>query len=91
VFQDKVFVPANVMKSDPTWSNVVTDSRPGDLWYAHIYDAELEPGTTRHPIRPSSREFFGDTILCNGTVYPFLEVEQRQYRFRLLNACNSRF
>ena len=36
-------------------------------------------------------EFFGDTILVNGTVYPYLEVEPRQYRFRLLNACSSRF
>ena len=36
-------------------------------------------------------EFFGDTMLVNGTVSPFLEVEQRQYRFRMLNACNARF
>jgi spore coat protein A len=91
VFQDKVFVPANVMKSDPTWSNVTADSRPGDLWYAHVYDAELEPGHDPPPDPSVVPEFFGDTILCNGTVYPYLEVEQRQYRFRLLNACNSRF
>jgi spore coat protein A len=36
-------------------------------------------------------EFFGDTILVNGTVYPYLEVEQREYRFRLLNACQAKF
>ena len=30
-------------------------------------------------------------MLVNGTVYPFLEVEPRQYRFRLLNACQARF
>ena len=36
-------------------------------------------------------EFFADTMLVNGTVYPFLEVEPRQYRFRLLNACQARF
>ena len=36
-------------------------------------------------------EFFADTMLVNGTVYPYLEVEQRQYRFRLLNACQARF
>ena len=34
---------------------------------------------------------FGDTILVNGLVYPFLEVERRQYRFRMLNACQARF
>lgn len=36
-------------------------------------------------------EFFGDTILVNGTTWPFLDVEQRRYRFRFLNGCNSRF
>lgn len=36
-------------------------------------------------------EFFGDTLLVNGKVYPFLNVEPRKYRFRLLNAANSRF
>jgi spore coat protein A len=36
-------------------------------------------------------EFFGDTALVNGTVLPYLEVEPRQYRLRMLNACNARF
>ena len=36
-------------------------------------------------------EFFGNTILVNGRTWPHLTVEQRRYRFRLLNACNSRF
>jgi FtsP/CotA-like multicopper oxidase with cupredoxin domain len=36
-------------------------------------------------------EFFGDAIVVNGKTWPFLEVKQRRYRFRLLNGCNSRF
>ncbi|MFE5430693.1 multicopper oxidase family protein [Peribacillus simplex] len=36
-------------------------------------------------------EFIGDTILVNGKAYPFLKVEPRKYRFRLLNASNTRF
>ena len=36
-------------------------------------------------------EFFGDTVLVNGKVWPFLEVEPRKYRFRLLNASNARW
>ena len=36
-------------------------------------------------------EFFGDTVLVNGKVWPFLEVEARKYRFRILNASNARF
>ena len=36
-------------------------------------------------------EFFGDTPVVNGAVRPYLEVEPRQYRFRILNASNARF
>lgn len=36
-------------------------------------------------------EFFGNTILVNGKVWPYLEVEPRKYRFRVLNGSNARF
>lgn len=36
-------------------------------------------------------EFFGDTVLVNGMVWPYLDVEPRKYRFRILNGSNSRF
>lgn len=36
-------------------------------------------------------EFFGNTMVVNGQTWPYLEVEQRRYRFRFLNGCNSRF
>ncbi len=36
-------------------------------------------------------EFFGDFILVNGKTWPYLNVEPRKYRFRVLNGSNSRF
>src|SRR5271155_2565795 len=36
-------------------------------------------------------EVFGDAILVNGKIFPYLEVEPRKYRFRVLNASNARF
>jgi len=36
-------------------------------------------------------EFFGDTIVVNGKTWPYLNVEPRRYRFRLLNGSNARF
>ena len=36
-------------------------------------------------------EFFGNCIMVNGNTWPFLTVEQRRYRFRFLNGCQSRF
>src|SRR6266581_3546405 len=35
-------------------------------------------------------EYFGDVMLVNGKVWPFLDVEPRMYRFRILNGCNAR-
>jgi spore coat protein A len=36
-------------------------------------------------------EFFGNTIMVNGNTWPFQQVEQRRYRLRFLNGCQSRF
>jgi spore coat protein A len=93
VFQDKTFVSAATAIDDPTWYDAMPNSRPGDLWYAHEYDMADwgGPGYDLPPALSAVPEYFGDTILVNGTVYPYLEVEPRQYRLRLLNACNSRF
>jgi spore coat protein A len=37
------------------------------------------------------QEFFGETICVNGKATPYLEVEPRKYRFRLVNGSNARF
>jgi spore coat protein A len=57
------------------------------------WDSAASPfGTTSAAPDPSCiPEMFGDTILVNGTVYPYLNVQPRRYRFRVLNACNARF
>ena len=36
-------------------------------------------------------EFFGNTIMVNGSTWPFQTVEKRRYRLRFLNGCQSRF
>jgi spore coat protein A len=35
-------------------------------------------------------EFFGNMIMANGNTWPFQTVEQRRYRLRFLNGCQSR-
>jgi spore coat protein A len=34
--------------------------------------------------------FFGDTVMVNGKVWPYLRVDRGLYRFRVLNGSNSR-
>jgi spore coat protein A len=94
VFQDKVFVGADIAAIDPGWTTLPVPQTPGSLWYPHTYEPlrwTLAAGSPA-PEDPSVvAEMFGDTMLVNGTVYPYLNVERRRYRFRVLNACNARF
>lgn len=36
-------------------------------------------------------EYFGNVIVVNGRAWPNLDVDRRQYRFRIVNASNARF
>lgn len=44
-----------------------------------------------NPILTSKPEFFGNVITVNGKAWPYLDVEPRKYRFRMLNGSDSRF
>ncbi len=54
-------------------------------------DGQLQYPTSGMPESPWVSEVFGDALLVNGKLYPYLEVEPRSYRFRIVNASNSRF
>lgn len=62
-----------------------------------IYDRILDlEGQLNYPVsgdpkKPWTPEVFGDAILVNGKIFPYLEVEPRKYRFRVLNGANGRF
>jgi len=62
-----------------------------------IWDRMFDPnGQLYYPVSanadaPWIPEFFGDVMMVNGKAWPYLEVEPRKYRFRVLNAANGRF
>ncbi|GFO57863.1 hypothetical protein GMST_01880 [Geomonas silvestris] len=98
VFQDKIFVNAGTTATDPTWTSAAPTKSwaDGSLWYAHVYDPKLYRlkngrGFLAPPNPSCVPEFFGDTMLCNGTVAPVVPVQARRFRFMMLNACNARF
>jgi spore coat protein A len=54
------------------------------------------PGLNGPPPNPDfhpfwTPEFFGDVMTVNGKSWPYLEVQPRRYRFRVLNGSNARF
>src|SRR4029450_9184459 len=89
-------IPSNeipLVIQDKTFKSVADQwGQPGDLWYPSEYDpADLGPFADPLPFPSCVPEFFGDTMLVNGLVFPTAHLEQRKYRLRVLNACNARF
>jgi spore coat protein A, manganese oxidase len=56
----------------------------GQLYYPSDPDRD-DPSPSLLP------ETFGDIVLVNGMAWPVLDVEPRQYRFRIVNGSDSRF
>ena len=67
----------------------------GSLFYPstrEFFDGFSGPYVPESDVPPIwNPEFFGNTMVVNGRTWPFLQVEQRRYRLRFLNGCNSRF
>ncbi len=63
------------------------------IFFDRMFDPEgqLYYPVSNYPDQAWVPEFFGNTILVNGKILPYLEVEPRKYRFRVLNAANGRF
>ncbi len=55
-----------------------------------LYTPTMDDGV---PLPPGvwGAEFFGDFPVLNGAIYPYLNVEPRRYRLRVINGANSRF
>jgi spore coat protein A len=58
----------------------------GQLVYSPTFDDGQKP-----PQGLWAPELFGDLPVVNGAIYPYLEVEPRRYRLRVLNGANARF
>jgi spore coat protein A, manganese oxidase len=76
---------------DRAFNSDGTVNFPNGLNYAAIApNTPLAPGFTPHVHPQWVGEYFGDVAVVNGVIYPFLNVEQRQYRFRFLDGSNAR-
>jgi len=55
-----------------------------------LQDKTFEADGSLHYPSSFVANFAGDTAFVNGVVWPYLEVEPRRYRFRLVNQSNGR-
>jgi len=66
----------------------ICDTNPADPTCTAPWEPPMRPGVP-NPSIPG--EAFMDTPVVNGTAYPYMTVEPRAYRFRVLSAANDRF
>jgi FtsP/CotA-like multicopper oxidase with cupredoxin domain len=72
----------------PPYTGLVHGTVPNPYYKPSApWEPPLAPGTPTPSIVP---EAFMDTPLVNGTAYPYLNVDRKAYRFRILNASNDR-
>ena len=60
---------------------------PNPLYGGAPYQPKENPGT---PNPSAVQNAFFDTMLVNGTAYPYVKVGRKAYRLRILNACGDR-
>ena len=100
VVQDKVFIGSGLRsRSDLDWRRrrreasgmptrtIQSSTRSGRVGRR----GTRSPNNSPLPDPSVVPEFFGDTMLANGTVYPTATVQPTRYGLRILNACNARF
>jgi spore coat protein A len=56
-----------------------------------LKDGSLDYPVSGKPGEPWVPEVFGNAMTVNGKLTPYLDVEPRKYRFRVLNPSNGRF
>jgi spore coat protein A len=54
-------------------------------------DGQLDYPVSDNPRSPWVPEIYSNAMLANGKLFPYLEVEPRKYRFRVMNGSNARF
>ncbi len=74
----------------PPTSNITFGPVPNE-YYDPVNAPWEPPQRPQMPFPSMGMEAFNDTPLVNGVAYPYLEVDPKPVRFRILNAANDRF
>jgi FtsP/CotA-like multicopper oxidase with cupredoxin domain len=103
IYGDLWFPHVYEPNQDPTVNSGASQYGRWDYgpWFWPVFPAQLLPGMVPNPDlklvhpqdygRSSVPEAFMDTMMVNGTAYPYVEVPPTAVRFRILNACNDRY
>ena len=88
ILRDELEKRLNLPSGDYEIPLLVQDKSFNENGSLHYPDNSTPPVAAPIPSTPSF--FFGETIVVNGKLWPYLDVEPRKYRFRILNGSNNR-
>ncbi|MHB1356414.1 MAG: hypothetical protein ACYCZF_10610, partial [Anaerolineae bacterium] len=71
----------------PATTNIDFGPVPNEYFGTSPWEPPMRPAM---PTPSMGMEAFNDTVLVNGELYPYMEVEPRVYRFRILDGANDR-
>ena len=87
IIRDSLEKRLNLPSGDYEYPIMIQDKSFNDDGSLFYPDGPTPPA----PVTPSiAGGFFGDTMVVNGKTWPYLNVEPRKYRFRIINTCNAR-
>ncbi len=98
IIQDRSFVEPHTRLEDDS-DNLALLYGDADFLQSYLDNPQSTDPTNPNNFRPDffagkgtqpSPEFKGQVICVNGKIWPFLEVEPRPYRLRIVNGSNSR-
>ena len=72
----------------PPTANIDFGPVPNEYYGTAPWEPPMRPAM---PLPSMGMEAYNDILIVNGEAYPYMEVEPRVYRFRILNAANDRF
>ncbi|MBW2519429.1 MAG: multicopper oxidase domain-containing protein [Deltaproteobacteria bacterium] len=78
-----------IVVQDRSFNNDGSLFYPAERAFFDDFNGPFIPNSVVSPVW--NPEFFGNMMVVNGVSWPFLSVEPKRYRLRLLNGCNSRF
>ena len=88
--EDRLDLPRGQYEIPLTIADVNFDTDRNNLIDGRLLSKRIIVGNVTAGVLPIAVHFLGPYTMVNGVVWPYLEVEARAYRFRVLNASTGR-
>ncbi len=89
--EGNLWYPHVYMPNQDPWAADLSGAAPFGRWDYGPWFWPIFPAPDNVPVVSHVPEAFMDTPVVNGTAYPYIDVQPKAYRFRILDAATDRF